>query len=127
MAPVARYASYWNLPILSPGGFAHTFGKNKHILDSHFATLTRIGVTFNTLAQCVIEVTRNYGYAWVKIIYVQAGHANVMPKFCYLAASSIIASSKEENLAYDFHIYIPENHDIGNMLRKEVGNELAGK
>ncbi|ESP00405.1 hypothetical protein LOTGIDRAFT_88126, partial [Lottia gigantea] len=60
LAPVARYAPYWNKPVISPGGFAHDFGVGKRTNDSEYRTLTRVGATFNSLARTVIGLVQHY-------------------------------------------------------------------
>lgn len=119
LAPVSRYAPYWNLPVLSPGGFAHDFGADK--LDE-FPTLTRTGVTFNSLARSTISLFKHFNLTHAKVIYDQSGHSGITPKFCFLAASAIVYYSKVEKLEYSFHIYLPDVHDIDDMLKHEVGS-----
>lgn len=131
LAPVARYAPYWNIPVISPGGFAHDFGVNKSANDAEFPTLTRIGATFNTLAQCIINTALHYNWSKVKLIYDGSGHSEVMPKFCFLAGSALIQYVKEGYLnwikEYEYEMYIPGKDDIEKILRYKVANNFSSK
>ncbi|KAK6184932.1 hypothetical protein SNE40_007280 [Patella caerulea] len=127
LAPVARYAPYWNIPVLSPGGFAHDFGDDKRIANAEYSSLTRVGATFNSLAVSMIDMVKEFKWRRVKVIYDGNGHGNITPRFCFLAAAAFVAYSKNFKLAYDFHIYIPSNHDIEDMLKEKIGNDYSGK
>ncbi|XP_050396920.1 atrial natriuretic peptide receptor 1 isoform X2 [Patella vulgata] len=125
LAPVARYAPYWNIPVLSPGGFAHDFGDDKRIANAEYSSLTRVGATFNSLAVSMIDMVKEFKWRRVKVIYDGNGHGNITPRFCFLAAAAFVAYSKNFKLAYDFHIYIPSNHDIEEMLKEKIGNDYS--
>ena len=130
LAPVARYAPYWNIPVISPGGFAHDFGYPKSGNDPEFPTLTRVGATFNTLAKCLINTVSYFNWSKIQMIYDGDGHSEVTPRFCFLAGSAVIHYVKEDKNAkwlteYDFYMYIPGKHDIEKMLRNEVANTYS--
>ncbi|ESP02585.1 hypothetical protein LOTGIDRAFT_171905 [Lottia gigantea] len=125
LAPVARYAPFWNIPVISPGGLAHDFGANKRLPDAEYPSLTRVGVTFNSLAMCMIDMVQEFQWKQVKVIYDGNGHGDVTPRFCFLAAAAFVAYSKNFKLKYDFHIYIPSNHDIEEMLVEKIGNDYG--
>lgn len=124
LAPVARYAPFWNLPVITPGGFAHDFGVEKR---SEYPTLTRTGVTFNSLALSTLSMIAGYNWKRIKVIYETSGHSDTAPKFCFLAASAFVFYSKAKRLDNDFHIYLPRIHNIESLLRDEIGNEFAGR
>ena len=127
LAPIARYAPYWNLPVISAGGFAHDFGYPKSGIDPEFPTLTRVGATFNTLAKCLINTVKHFNWSKIQMIYDGDGHSEVTPRFCYLTGSSVIHYIKEAKWMkdYDFYMYIPGKHDIEKMLRHEVANKYS--
>ncbi|KAK6184969.1 hypothetical protein SNE40_007306 [Patella caerulea] len=127
LAPVARYAPYWNKPVISPGGFAHDFGRGKHSEDAEYRTLTRVGATFNSLAKTVIGLVQHYEWHRIKVIYDGEGHSDIAPRFCFLAASAFVSYSKKKRLDYDFHMFIPKVHKVEDMLREEVGNQYNSK
>ena len=65
LSPVAVYASQWNIPIISPGGFAYKFGQER---ESAYKSLTRIGVTSESLSYIVQAHMEEYGWKKMKII-----------------------------------------------------------
>ena len=134
LAPVARYAPYWNLPVISPGGFAHDFGFSKFHADPEFPTLTRIGATFNSLAYSIIDTILFYKWSKIKFIYDGEGHGEVMPSFCFLAGSSLIYYIKQhvrrdtnQSLDHDFYLYVPRKDNIEKMIKNEIGNTYSSK
>lgn len=129
LAPVARYAPYWKLPVISPGGLAHDFGFNKSHLDPEFPTLTRVGATFNSLAWTTIQTIRHFGWNKIKFIYDGAGHSDVLPRFCYLAGSALIYYMKQSGykIQHDLYLFVNQQEDKERMLKDKVGNSYGGK
>jgi hypothetical protein len=133
LAPVARYAPYWKLPVISPGGFAHNFGETKSDVSKNtegFFTLTRIGMTFNSMALSIIQTIKHFGWNKVQLTYDSDGHSEVSPKFCYLAGSALIQYIKElaadEELGHKFAFHTDQT-ETEKVLRDEVGVDHAGK
>ena len=70
LAPVARYASYWSVPILSPGGSAPDFGLNKADADGEYRMLTRVGgVTSTSYIRCIMSILDHYRMRRVKVYF----------------------------------------------------------
>lgn len=129
LAPVARYAPYWNLPVISPGGFAHDFGANKSSHDPEFPTLTRMGATFNSLALGIINSIVHYNWTKIILIYDGDGLSEVTPRFCYLAGSALIYYVKNYQgvpFEHDQFLMLPDT-DIGRMLQEKVGIAFSSK
>ncbi|ESO89768.1 hypothetical protein LOTGIDRAFT_206798 [Lottia gigantea] len=91
LAPVARYSPYWNIPVISPGGFAHDFGANKTEPDSEYPALTRVGVTFNSLSITILEIIKHFQWKRIKIIYDGNSMEDIAPRFCFLGAAAFVA------------------------------------
>ena len=132
LAPVARYAPYWNLPVISPGGFAHDFGANKSKGDPEFPSLTRTGVTFNSLADGIIKTIIHYNWTKLLLIYDGDGMKEIMPRFCYLCGSAFIYyvktfdDSSTHKFEHDQFLMLHDT-DIGRMLQEKVSTEFSGK
>ncbi|XP_053387549.1 atrial natriuretic peptide receptor 1-like isoform X2 [Mercenaria mercenaria] len=130
LAPIARYAPFWNLPVISPGGFAHDFGfpKTDSTLSEGFLTLTRVGMTFNSMAWSILNTIKYFGWNKMKLIYNGDGHSEVSPRFCYLAGSALIyyikAFSAYETLEHDFFLYT-DSTDSERMLKDKVGIDYS--
>lgn len=129
LAPVARYAPVWNLPVITTGGFAHNFGANKSTGDAEFPTLTRIGATFDSLVHAITNTIKEFKWKRVKLIYGRDGHGHIFENFCFLAGSAIIHDSQRyrtNGLDYDFFLY-SKTHPIEEMLSHEVGIDFSSK
>ena len=131
LAPVARYAPYWNLPVISPGGFAYNFGENKSRADAEFPTLTRVGATFDTLSQCILNTLWFHNWHKLLLIYDGNGKAEVMPSFCFLAGSSLIHYVKSVGKTwikeYAFELFEPGKDDMEKILRYKVALNFSSK
>ncbi|KAK6184950.1 hypothetical protein SNE40_007293 [Patella caerulea] len=127
LAPVARYSPYWNIPVISPGGFAHNFGANKSEPDSEYPALTRVGVTFNSLSVTILEIVRHFKWNRIKIIYDGNSMEDIAPRFCFLGAAAFVAYSKRYKMDHEFYMYVPSVHNTEEVLREKVGNKYSGK
>lgn len=134
LAPVARYAPFWNLPVISPGGFAHDFGFNKTdpAIDPEFSTLIRVGNTFNSLATSTLNMIMSRGWRKMLLLYNGEGHSEVTPRFCYLCGSSLIYYIKEYEKMnkptlgeYEFYLY-SDVTETKRILAEKVGTRFAG-
>lgn len=128
LAPVARYSIYWNVPVISPGGFAHDFGVDKSLPGAEFPILTRVGATFDKLTEAIISMIKFHKWRKIKVIYDPLALSDISPKFCYLAAGAIIHYMKNDSDVHqDFHLLNSPNFDVEYVLRNEVGPTHAGK
>lgn len=129
LAPVARYAPYWNLPIITAGGMAHDFGEDKRDVDAEFPLLTRVGATFDGLAWFFDRLVATYNWNDVKILYTSGGHSEVTVNFCLFCMNAIVHHFKREGI--EFHIFkfhpLEGEEEYAEMLRQEVGNDYASK
>ena len=129
LAPVARYAPEWNLPVISTGGFAHDFGNKvpKSGLES-FPSLTRVHLTFGSLGDLFVNVFRYYDWTNVKVVYFPNGHSNIIGRFCYLAISAIIKRMREIGKTIRYHLYLAKEEapEYQNVFQ-EIGRDYAGK
>ena len=129
LAPVARYAPEWNLPVISTGGFAHDFGnKDASSPLESFPSLTRVHLTFGSLGDLFVNIFRFYDWSTVKVVYFPNGHSNIAGRFCYLAISAIVKRMREIGKTIRYHLYLAkeEVHEYQNVFQ-EIGNDYAGK
>lgn len=88
VAPIARQASFWNVPLVSIGAIAHDFFAKRSI---SYSTLTRAGsVNLRGLSDGMRAVMKRYGWKRLKLIYERNGFSEVLPPFCHLAAEYIV-------------------------------------
>ena len=125
LAPVARYARFWNLPVITPGGMSHVFA------DPEFSLLVRVGATFDGLARVIHQVvTRVYAWNKIKIIHSINGFTDVTEKFCFLAMNAVVKEFRVNDDEFDFHKLDPIENGNGSydaMLRGEIGRDFASK
>lgn len=127
LAPVARYAPHWAVPIISPGGFAHDFKTNR---GKEYATLTRIGPAFESTADFIGKIIQAHSWSRAILIYQGDGQKFVFPRFCFLAASAYIYHFQRDRYKHvakqDFHIYIPNKESYDGLLRNRIGEKYSG-
>ena len=127
LAPVARYAPFWSIPVISPGGMAHDFG-NKRGDHPEFPLLTRVGFNSDFLARHFIETMDYFNWTNVKVVYSPDGHSDVVNKFCYLAMSGFARRLRlTPNKKFYLYHMVKNNEDIDRMLLEEIGTKHAGK
>lgn len=125
LAPVARYAPFWNLPVITPGAMAHDFGKDK---IPEYKSLTRIGATFNSLGRTIHATLNYYSMNSVKVVYQTENDGGIIRRFCWLAISGVINHFRKTNM--DFHLYLFKQEDLvnfKNMLVEEIGAKYGGR
>ena len=86
VAPIARQAVFWNVPIITPGAMSADFTRKKL---TEYRLLTRISADFNSLATALTTILDHFRWSRVKIIYQYDGFAQIATKFCHLAADSL--------------------------------------
>ena len=119
LAPVARYAPYWNIPIISPGGMAHDFGRDKSSVDAEFPSLTRVGATFDSLADNLVTMAQYYRWNSVKILYT--AHGREYKGFCFLAVAAIVKHIKTAKMRFDVFLMDSKAQDnVDVILRREL-------
>lgn len=115
LAPVARQAKFWNIPVLSTGGISLDFGVRKR---SHYPLLTRVGpVNGADLAYSVVEAMRKWNWRRVTMLYERSATFNITTIFCHLIAELIMYRLRQSPSG------LIEAHDYFNL---EAGNAAAG-
>ncbi|KAL8586701.1 hypothetical protein ACOMHN_038687 [Nucella lapillus] len=130
LAPVARYAPYWNIPIIGPGGFAHNFGQKLHGSEgAEYPLLTRMGTTFNSMALTFIDFFKHFRWGKVRILYDSHTRNEIVPRFCHLAGGALgFYLKNDRRLKFDLYQLIEySNESLRRTLEDELGTESAGK
>ena len=121
LAPVGRYAPFWNLPVLTSGGFAHDFGRKAE----EYSTLTRLGQNFEDLSEFFVGMLTWFVWNTLHLIYDAKGRDDISEGFCFLAASALIKKSKERKITNVYHMY--DASTIDDLLVHKVGLKFGGK
>ncbi|GFR93783.1 atrial natriuretic peptide clearance receptor [Elysia marginata] len=120
VAPVARYAAYWQVPVLSPGALSFDFVTNK---KSQYRSLTRVGASLTSVALLLMKTMERYGWGKVVLVYDPVVHISKIPRLCFLAASAISYISK----LHGFEAKPEFSGDPEKVLRGKVGTDYAGE
>lgn len=130
LGPVARYAPYWNIPVLSAGGLSHDYRLHKR---TEFSMLTRTGSTFDSLARTVRVIFHRHRWRSLTILNrhpdSETGTEGLMSRFCFLQASAFLHEFRTNNFTYD-HYQIDERKGIPEYkfaLLEKVGNRRSGE
>jgi hypothetical protein len=83
VAPVARQAKFWNVPLVSCGAMARDFSIGR---EQYYPLLTRVGpVNFNSLSQFFVAQLRYHNFTKIKLLYDRTGQDNLVTGLCHLA------------------------------------------
>ena len=136
LAPVARFAPYWHIPIVAPGGFAHNFGTEKLAGPEgpEYPLLTRVGYTFNSLARTFLDILEYFRWQKVKVMYNPVAHSDIVPKFCHLAGGALgkylDAEVRRRGRRMGFDIHLMRSHEVTSrptLLEDELAADYSGK
>ncbi|KAK3094915.1 hypothetical protein FSP39_007846 [Pinctada imbricata] len=121
VAPIARFSSHWNIPVLSAGAAVRAF-ENKTM----YSLLTRIQGSYSKNAEFVFEITRTFNWSIVGLLY----HDNVVrsqegKSNNYFEVESIYHVFKGHGIepwhkAFDQNV--PDSYDTEELLREASKN-----
>ncbi|XP_071139419.1 atrial natriuretic peptide receptor 1-like isoform X13 [Mytilus edulis] len=130
LSPVARYAPFWKIPIISAGGFADDFKSNR---KKEYPTLTRImPASFDSVAIATIRLINKL--KWNKIFLItERTDVGIMYGYWYLLGSTIVSrlrlNPKSNNLkdtfTYDKHLFDKSEPNSVRVLPEKIGNKYA--
>ncbi|GFO28668.1 Atrial natriuretic peptide clearance receptor [Plakobranchus ocellatus] len=129
VAPVARQAIYWDIPVITAGATAYDFhwGKAKT-----YRTLTRVGpANIQGLVEFLEDVFLESQWKRLKVIYDSTGQDKILYGFCHLLVEymHIYLLSAESNITMDHQrLDIQDSPpDIDQVMRKEIGTDHSGE
>jgi hypothetical protein len=140
VAPVARQALFWNIPVVSTGALALDFVDRRR---SVYPMLTRAGpVNLLGLADGLIEALRMWQWRRVTVLYEREAYSNVIPPFCHLTTETIVyrlrRTPSDVVVALDYYKLVEpsasssgagagSSPSLEQVLVHEVGLEYASK
>ena len=65
LAPIARYSPYWNMPVLTAGGFVNALSNKSHT----YQQLTRTGGSYDSLGRFVENLFRRFRWTHLSLMY----------------------------------------------------------
>ncbi|GFO10441.1 Atrial natriuretic peptide clearance receptor, partial [Plakobranchus ocellatus] len=118
VAPVARYAAYWRVPVLTPGALSFDFDAYK---TTQYASLTKVGASLSGVAMLLIRSMEKHNWAKNLLVYDPAASIAGIPRLCYLAASAVRYISKLHGIDAKPEFYV----DPDEVLRTKIGTDYA--
>lgn len=127
LAPVARYAPHWNIPVITTGALAKDFDQ-KFTGLAEYPTLTRVGANYGSLTNAIVTIIRTYNWNKVTVLYDTYGQHYIMDKSCHLFASALLQGFNKENITYDTYRFRQEKQSFKPrvFLPQEMGLDYAG-
>lgn len=123
MAPIARYAPFWNVAVLTVGAMAQDFRKNKF---TEYKTLTNIGATMYWLDKFMINVFRRFEWRQVIFLFDKDYQEQTTNFNCYLTMASLKAALLNSQVNVDYKIREKlDKRPIDTLLIDYVGNKFS--
>ena len=123
MAPVARYAPFWEVAVITVGALAQDFRKNKF---SEYKTLTNIGPTMFWLDKFVTKVFKHFGWKQVIFIFDKDYQEQITNFNCYLTMASLKAALLNSKVTVDYKIRDKQDsRPVETILIDYVGNKFS--
>ncbi|KAF6199003.1 hypothetical protein GE061_007026 [Apolygus lucorum] len=121
IAPVARYAAVWKLPVVTASGFADHF-----IHREEYATLTRVSGNYRLIAKCMAATLQHFNWFDSALMYFDYGQKSSLGHSdCYFALGSVFqqltSRSSHRSRSQSF------NETTGYDRFKEILLELTEK
>jgi atrial natriuretic peptide receptor A len=122
LAPIARYAPFWNVSVLTVGAMAQEFRNNK-LRD--YRTLTNIGPTLFWLDKFVYKLFDHF--EWKQTIFLfDKDYQDKTSNFnCYLTMASLKATLLRAKITVDYKIKDTIDVSYERMLIDYVGNKFS--
>jgi len=126
IAPVARYAGYWDIPVMTPGAQAEAFRHKKPT----FPTLIRMAGTYSFVGEAFSKILARFGWRHVALFYhnfaVASGKGHHL---CHFVLSAVFTAlnrtavhqSFDETKDQDFRSTLKF---IGSKARSELLSSL---
>ena len=129
LAPVARFARYWNLAVMTPGGMSGKFGRDKTKADPEFPLLTRVGVTFDSVANFVSLIMKKFEWNNIFLMCDFEAGDEITPRLCHFAASDIVHRFHQDDIGYRIHQFkgVDLLENIENVMALKIGLNHASE
>lgn len=130
-ASVARLLKFWDIPLITAGALARDYGLQKSNFESEFYLLTRIGLSFNGMASCLLAICDHFGWKRLLLVYDSQARSEIAKEdYCMLWTKAVVAELRERgNFTWQPYKLPPvlSNEGITDFLKNEVGADYGGK
>ncbi|KAK0174220.1 hypothetical protein PV328_007329 [Microctonus aethiopoides] len=113
IAPVARYAGVWGIPVLTTGGQADAF-RHK---GEHYPTLTRMMGSHRLVGEALRHILQGFGWTTAALIYhnhameSSKGHSE-----CHFTLSAVFSALNKTSVHKSFNQETNNLNDYRNLL-----------
>lgn len=123
MAPIARYAPFWNVAVITVNAMAQDFRKNKF---NEYKTLTNIGPTLYWLDKFVTKLFNHFGWKQVIFIFDKDYQEQITNFNCYLTMASLKAALLNSKITVDYKIRDKQDtRPVDTILIDYVSNKFS--
>jgi len=135
LAPVARYSTVWNKPVITTGGLAEGFAE-KNTGVKEYKTLTRVLSHFVSMSDTIKSVADHFHWNRLLLLYDPQGQDYVSLEFCYLAFDAIYKQFKKKygdiyteitRLETSMFNNTGKYKSVESFMEKKIGNDFASK
>lgn len=123
MAPIARYAPFWNVAVITVGALAQDFRRSKF---SEYKTLTNIGPTMYWLDKFVVKVFKRFGWKQVIFLFDKDFQEQDTNSNCYLIMASLKNALLNAQIIVDYKIRDKlDKRPLETILKDYVGIKFS--
>jgi len=94
---------FYNIPLLTAGGFATEFTKPKNTTDNEYYMLTRTGYSYENIVKVINKTFEDHKWSHMHLYYNKFAHNEWSGKQagCYLLMSALVEKAKEWKIKFD--------------------------
>lgn len=123
MAPVARYAPFWNVAVITVSANAQDFRRNKF---KEYKTLTNIGPTMYWLDKFVGKIFKHFNWKQTMFLFDKDYQEQITNSNCYLTMASLKAGLLNQKVSVDYKIRDKQDpRPVERILFDYVSNKFS--
>lgn len=123
LAPIARYASFWNVTVITVSAIAQEFRINK---KREYKTLTNLGATVHSLEVFVQDIFEKFGWKRVIFIFDKEYQETGTNYNCYLTMASLKSALLNARIVVDYKLRDKsDRRSIDEILHDYVGIKFS--
>lgn len=115
LAPVARYAGVWGLPVLTAGGLVESFA-----LETEYPTLTRMMGSYVHVGKAFKQILQKFNWSVIGLLFYNHPLGTLKGNSkCHFALQGVFVAldQKAEHLSFNFTVE-PTNPKTENPFKK---------
>lgn len=114
LAPVARYAGSWGIPVLTPAGQADAF-RHK---DLHYPTLTRMMGSHRLVGEALQHILRSFGWKFAALLFHNHAMASSRGNSqCHFTLGAVYTSLNQSSTYKSFNQETSTRQDYRDLLQ----------